>query len=75
MSEQVAVANDLFHLHDRVQIINTGSPLDGTEGTIQGLSVDHVVRIWIVKLDAVYRSHERSYAAITLPESCLVRLS
>jgi hypothetical protein len=49
--------------------------VDGIVGRLLGLSVDHVVKIWIVGLGSVpYKDSRGIWEAITVPESCLERI-
>ena len=54
-----------------VKVIDTESSLDGRTGLLLGKSVNGLVHIWIVGLDAPFIYAGEEYLAVTLPGSCL----
>ena len=62
----------VFNINDRVKVINTGSDIDGITGKIAGLSVNSIVKIYIIILDEPLPTI--GWMAITMPNSNLEKM-
>lgn len=68
--EERVVKKNFKHLQ-LVEIINTGSVLDGKTGVITGLAAVHVIDTYIVTLPVSMKVGNREFTSVVMPEGCL----
>lgn len=61
-----------FRNKEKVMIIETSSPLDGSWGYVRGIVSKELVTIYIVEMEDAIPGYD--FDMVALPESCLTRL-